>query len=210
MNRICLSLLVIYLAYIRYIYKLCLSELVIYIVYFWYNHIIYMVYIVQFMCKQIITLYGNCGAQGINAAPSLDVMLLKPQVFSASGANQNRERTFQYAYRQHHPLLQFLPQKLAEWLANNMSQELNLPDPGDEWSSEALNNILIHCLVSNRRGDNLHTFQCVEFESDLHRGVMRARCFPFDMNEHRFYGKNVKVSLHSIHMQSICHNIPYI
>jgi hypothetical protein len=124
-------------------------------------------------------------------------MLLKQQVFSASGANQNREPNFQYAYRQHHPLLQFLPQKLAEWLANNMSQELNLPDPGDEWSSEALNNILIHCLVSNRRGDNLHTFQCVEFESDLHRGVMRARCFPFNMNEHRFHRGASPCTLHA-------------
>ena len=169
-----------------------------------------MVYIVQFMFKQIIIRYGDCGAQGFYDAPSLDVMLLKQQVFSASGANQNREPTFQYAFRQHHPLLQFLPQKLAEWLAKNMSEELNLPDPGDEWSSEALNNILIHCLVSNRRGDNLHTFQCVEFESDLYRGVMRARCFPFDMENHRFYGKNVKVRRHSNCIQSIYHNIPYI
>jgi hypothetical protein len=91
-------------------------------------------------------------------------MLLKPQVFSASGVNQNSEQTFQYAYHQHHSLLQFLPQKLAEWLAKNMSDELNLPDPCDEWSSEALNNILMHCLVSNRQpgfkqGDNLHTYQ---------------------------------------------------
>ena len=99
---------------------------------------------------------------------------------------------------------------ISEWLANNMSEELNLPDPGDEWSSEALNNILIHCLVSNRRGDNLHTFQCVEFESDLYRGVMRARCFLFDMENHRFYGKNVKVRRHSNCIQSIYHNIPYI
>ena len=111
---------------------------------------------------------------------------------------------------QHHPLLQFLPQKLAEWLAKNMSEELNLPDPGDEWSSEALNNILIHCLVSNRRGNNLHTFQCVEFESDLYRGVMRARCYPFNMEEHRFYGKNVKVLQHSIYIHSIHHNIPHL
>ena len=171
-----------------------------------------MVYIVQFMFKQIIIRYGDRGAQGFYDAPSLDVMLLKQQVFSASGAtrNQNREPTFQYAFRQHHPLLQFLPQKLAEWLAKNMSEELNLPDPGDEWSSAALNNILIHCLVSNRRGDNLHTFQCVEFESDLYRGVMRARCFPFDMENHRFYGKNVKVRRHSNCIQSIYHNIPYI
>jgi hypothetical protein len=169
-----------------------------------------MVYIVPFMCKQIIIRYGDRGAQGFYEAPSLDVMLLKQQVFSASGANQNREPTFQYAYRQHHPLLQYLPQKLAEWLAKNMSEELNLPDPGDEWSSEALNNILIHCLVSNRRGDNLHTFQCVEFESDLYRGVMRARCFPFKMAQHRFYGKNVKVSRNSIRMQSTYHNISFI
>jgi hypothetical protein len=152
-----------------------------------------MVYIVQFMCKRIIIRYGDRGAQGFHGAPSLDVMLLKPQVFSASGANQNREQTFQYAYRQHHPLLQFLPLKLAEWLAKNMSDELNLPDSGDEWGSEALNNILIHCLVSNRRGDNLHTYQCVDFESDLYRGVMRALCFPFKMEKLRFYGKNVKV-----------------
>jgi hypothetical protein len=131
-------------------------------------------------------------------------------VFSASGANQNREQTFQYAYRQHHSLLQFLSQKLAEWLAKNMSDELNLPDPGDEWSAEALNNILIHCLVSNRRGDNLHTSQCVGFESDLYRGVMRARCYPFNMEKHSFHGKNVKVCPYSIHMKSIYHSILYI
>jgi hypothetical protein len=95
-------------------------------------------------------------------------MLLKQQLFSASGDRQ----TFQYAYRQHHPLLQFLPLKLAEWLAKNMSDELNLPDSSD---AADLNNILIHCLVSNRQGDNLHTFQCVEFESELYHGVM---CFP--------------------------------
>ncbi len=77
-------------------------------------------------------------------------------------------------------------------------------------AGEALNNILIHCLVSNRRGNNLHTFQCVEFESDLYQGVMRERCFPFKMEKHRFYGKNVKVNRHSIHMQSIYHNIPFI
>ena len=58
-----------------------------------------MVYIVQFMSKQIIIRYGDRGAQGFYEAPSLDVMLLKQQVFSASGANQNREPTFQYAYR---------------------------------------------------------------------------------------------------------------
>ena len=75
-----------------------------------------MVYIVLFMCKQIITRYGDCGAQGFSEAPSLDVMLLKQQVFSASGANQNREPTFQYAYRQHHdPTIPFCSIFLRNW-----------------------------------------------------------------------------------------------
>jgi hypothetical protein len=120
-------------------------------------------------------------------------MLLKPQFFSASGADQGRDKTFQYAYRRHHPLLQFLPLKLAEWVANNLADELNLPDSGDDGSSADLNRILTHCLVSNRKGDNLHSFHCVEFESDLYRGVMRARCYPFNMQGHRFHGKNIKV-----------------
>ena len=150
--------------------------------------------------------------QGFNAAPSLDVMLLKQQFFSASGTIHQNEQTFQYACRRYHPLLQFLTLKLAEWLAKNLSEELNLPDTGDECSSAHLNNILTRCLVSNRKGDNLHTFQCVEFESDLYRGVMRARCFPFNMDKHRFYRKNVKVCpchIPDIFCVYICH-IPYI
>ena len=134
-----------------------------------------------------------CACQGVDGAPSLDVMLLKQQFFSASGTNQRQEQAFQYAYRQKHPLLQFLPLKLAEWVAKNLADELGLPDSCDQWTSEELNSILTRCLVSDRRGDNLHTFHSVEFESDLYRGVMRARCYPFNMAQHRFRGKNVKV-----------------
>ena len=32
-----------------------------------------------------------------------------------------------YAYRKHHPILQWLPTKLAEWIANNMQEELEFP-----------------------------------------------------------------------------------
>ena len=120
-------------------------------------------------------------------------MLLKQQFFSASGANQGRDQAFQYANRRFHPLLQFLPLKLAEWVAKNLADELDLPDSGKDWESEDLNRILTQCMVSNRRGENLHTYQCVEFESDLYRGVQRARCYPFNMDQHRFHGKNVKV-----------------
>jgi hypothetical protein len=50
----------------------------------------------------------------MNRAPSLDVMLLKQQVFTASGANYRLEQTFQYVFLQSHPLLEFLPQKLSK------------------------------------------------------------------------------------------------
>ncbi len=99
-------------------------------------------------------------------------------------------------YRSSHLLLQFLPQKLAEWIANNYAEELNVlprPDPSKPWSIAILNQILQTCIVSDSRGINIHTFQTVEFESDLYRGVMRARCYPFNMERHRFRGRNVKV-----------------
>ena len=31
-------------------------------------------------------------------------------------------------YAKHHPALQWLPTKLAEWIANNMQDELGIPD----------------------------------------------------------------------------------
>ena len=124
--------------------------------------------------------------QGFNGAPSLDVMLLKQQFFSSSGINHTHDQTFQYAYRRYHPLLQFLPLKLAEWLAKNLSEELNLPNSGDELSSADLNNILTRCLASNWKGDNLHTFHCAEFESDLYQGVMRV-LFSFQHGQASLY-----------------------
>ena len=145
-----------------------------------------------------------CAGQGLDGAPSLDVMLLKPQAFTADGSSQEnalRLAALQYPYRRNHPLLQFLPLKLAEWIANNLADELRMrPASVDGWSSAQLNHILTSCLVSDRRGNNLHTFHTVEFEeSDLYRGVMRARCYPFNMEEHRFRGKNIKVLRLRVH-----------
>ncbi len=136
--------------------------------------------------------------QGCNAAPSLDVLLLKQQFFTASVSNQRSDQEFQYAYRQHQPLLQpeFLPLKLAEWIAKNLAEEteeLNLPDPGD------LTRILTGCLVSDRRSNNLHTFHTLEFKYDLYSGVMRVLCCLFNMAQHRFHGKNVKVCQLHLH-----------
>ena len=137
--------------------------------------------------------------QGHDSAPALDIMLLKQQLLSVSGQVADLARQHQtvtYMYSTSHPMLQFLPQKLAEWIANNYAEELNVPlrpDPTQPWSTATLSRILQTCLVSDRKGHNIHTFQTVEFESDLYCGVMRARCYPFDMERHRFWGRNVKV-----------------
>ncbi len=57
--------------------------------------------------------------------------------------------------------------------------------------------ILQTCIVSDSRWINIHKFQSVEFESDLYRGVMRARCYPFNMERHRFRGRNGKVGTYT-------------
>ncbi len=143
--------------------------------------------------------------QGHDSGPGLDIMHLKQQYLSVSGQAANPARphppqAVEYLYRSSHPMLQFLPQKLAEWIANNYSEELNVPprpDPSKPWSTATLNRILQTCIVSDSRGIKIHTFQTVEFESDLYRGVMRARRltgrYPFNMERHRFRGRNVKV-----------------
>ncbi len=81
-------------------------------------------------------------------------MLLEQQLLSVSGqaANPARQHPFvEYMYLSSHPLLQFLPQILAEWLANNYAEELNVPprtDPSKPWSTATLNRIMQTCIVS--------------------------------------------------------------
>ena len=80
---------------------------------------------------------------------------------------------------------------------DHLANELNLPPrtgPGDTWSSDDLNRILLRCFVADKRGNNLHTFNSLEFESDLYCGVMRAHCYLLDMEEYSFHGKNIKVN----------------
>jgi hypothetical protein len=57
-------------------------------------------------------------------------MLLKLQFLSVSeqAAHPARQHhPVQNMYRSSHSLLQFPPQKLAEWIANNYAVELNVP-----------------------------------------------------------------------------------
>jgi hypothetical protein len=100
----------------------------------------------------------------------------------------------EYSYRVSHPLLQWLPEKLALWVAENMRNELGFPDKASEqWTAAELNTILKNHLVSVKNGGNLFTFGCVEWESESYRGILRSRCYPFDMPGHRFHGMNIKV-----------------
>ena len=131
--------------------------------------------------------YCVCACQGVDDTPPLDVLLLKQQVFAASGSNQGNDRAFQYAYgayHRNHALLQFCSIKLVEWIAKNLADEL--PTSGEDRSSTQLNlnSILTGCLLSDRRGNSLHTSLTVEFESDLYRGVMRARYYPLNMDQY--------------------------
>ena len=81
--------------------------------------------------------------QGTGAV-RLDLELLKPLRVPAVATDSDRiERLappdrvwLEYAYRKHHPVLQYLPTKLAEWIGENMQEELGFPDKKDpnKWS----------------------------------------------------------------------------
>ena len=139
--------------------------------------------------------------KGGSGAVSLDLELLKPLRVSAV-ASESIERSgapdsvwLKYAYRKHHPVLQYLPTKLAEWIGENMQDELGFPDKQDpdKWRVSELNNILQKHVVPDRNGCALHTFGCLEWESELYRGIMRARCYPFKMPKCRFHKMNPQV-----------------
>jgi hypothetical protein len=124
----------------------------------------------------------------------------------------------EYIYRTAHPVLRWLPTKLAEWIGENLQDELGFPDkadqraePGSGWTPAELNHILQSHVVDG----TLTTFGCVEWESELCRGVMCARYYPFDMPKHRFHGMNPKVQfiqntnmyIHGIYMYMLVYNL---
>ncbi len=90
--------------------------------------------------------------------------------------------------------------KLAEWIGENLQEELGFPDKEDKraqqdtgWTPAELNSILHDHVVAGHAAGELTTFGCVEWQSQLIRGVMRASCYPFDMQKERFHGFNPKV-----------------
>ncbi len=72
-------------------------------------------------------------------------------------------------------------------------------EPGSGWTPAELNHILQTHVVAG----TLTTFGCVEWESNMCRGVMCARCYPFDLSKQHFHRINPKVMY--IHCTYIVH-----
>jgi hypothetical protein len=100
-----------------------------------------------------------------------------------------------YEYRTTHPVLRWLPTKLAEWIGANLSEELLIPDKiEDKWTAAELNSILLNNVVQGPYG-HLHTFGGIQWECDLFNGRPKARCYPFNIVGHRFWDKTPQVVL---------------
>jgi hypothetical protein len=96
-----------------------------------------------------------------------------------------------------HPLLKYLPTKLAEFILDKYFDQLNLPESvyphhnDRSWTVEQLNFILVNCLVRESDGTHLLTFGAVEWESETCEGTPRARCYRLKF----FHGEYVQVRL---------------
>ncbi len=98
-----------------------------------------------------------------------------------------------YEFRTAHPVLRWLPTKLAEWISANLSDELSIPVKNeDKWTAAELNSILINNVVCGSHG-HLRTFGGIKWECDLYNGRPKARCYPFNIDCHRFRDKNPQI-----------------
>ena len=164
----------------------------------------------------------QAGARNCSGCVSLDINLLKPSrlefadepvpILAMSHAHVSPPQWLEYIYRTAHPALRWLPTKLAEWIGENLQDQLGFPDkadqraaPGTGWTPAELNHILHAHVVDG----TLTTFGCVEWESQLFRGTMRARCYPFNLPKRRFHSFNPKVRtcIHMMHILGTCQYI---
>ena len=128
----------------------------------------------------------------------LDVIPGQPDVVCADDAPEGPAQAaawLEYPFRKSHPILRWLPTKLAAWIGENFGQELGIPPKSDaEWTAGELNAILENNLVPSHGGKGqLRTFCCIQWECELYSGRPKARCYPFNLTGHRFRGKNRQV-----------------
>ena len=78
---------------------------------------------------------------------------------------------------------QYLPHKLAEFLANDYEGVIRVKKAGAVWSVSEYNKILWENVVPREQGRgkhmHIHTFHVLEMESDLCEGIVRAAAAPF-------------------------------
>jgi hypothetical protein len=130
----------------------------------------------------------------------LDVHLLKPASVDVLPGQPNvlcndndvhQPVWLEYSFRRVHPILCWLPTKLATWISENFGQELCIPPKqGLEWTVGGLNTILENSLVPSHHGrGQLRTFCCIQWECEIYSGRPKARCYPFNLSGHYFRGK---------------------
>jgi hypothetical protein len=108
----------------------------------------------------------------------------------------------EYKYWTAHPVLCWLPTKLAKWIGENLQDLLGFPDTTDQraesdtgWTPAELNHIL-----------TAHIMDCVltvEWESQLFRGVICERCYAFNLPKKHFHSFNPQVGCTLIDFKTI-------
>ena len=99
----------------------------------------------------------------------LDVLPEQPDVVCADDDQLAGQGWIEYPFCKSHPIIRWLPSKLAAWIGENFGQELQIPPKRDvEWTAGELNAILENNLVPSHGGKGqLRTFGCIEWECEL-------------------------------------------
>jgi len=102
-----------------------------------------------------------------------------------SGAHSSPD-WLEYVYRTGHPVLRWLPTKLAEWIGENLQEALGFPDkadrrasPGQGWTPDELNHILQAHVVDGTLttfGTSLSWFQSTGIDSFQFESIHLRSC----------------------------------
>ncbi len=177
------------------------------------------------ICTQYVPRYicdGQACARHCLGSVCLDSNLLKPSriefvdkpapLLAMSDTQASPPQWLEHIYRTAHPALCWLPTKLAEWIWENLQDQLGFLDkadqraePGTGWTPAELNHILHAHVVDSA----FTTFGCVEWESQLFRGTQatHARCSsypsPFNLRFH-FFNPKVRTCINHMNKTASC------
>ena len=90
----------------------------------------------HFTCKECLDVHLLKPAR-------VDALLGQPDVVCADDMQQEPAACLEYQFCKSHPIICWLPSKLAAWIGENFGQELHIPPKRDlEWTAGELNAIL--------------------------------------------------------------------